>query len=198
MSRWPFSLLRSVLLGIASGGSAFIVVLFCGDALPIKIHAWGLLAVTALFAISDAHFKSLLSELSALLRRGTYSSWQLDELNQTVPQLRKRVSFVWSLSMWLKAGVGLACALLLWDGLPTNYLSLTMFAAYACLFYSAAFAIWGRRNFRKLEKAVDDLSIKEASFKEKRRLAKTLESGDSHDFSKDKLAGGYTNPSVPL
>jgi len=190
------SVVRGCLLGLACGGGAFGVVLCAGD-VPAKIHAWLLLAVAGIFAISESHFKSLLSELGALLRRGTYSVAQLEQLNQTVPGLRKRVSFAWAFSMWLKAGVGLACALLLWDGLPPKYRAPALFAGYALLFYSIALAVWARRNFRKLERAVDALTITEASVKEKRRLIKELESGEPHDFTKDKLAEGYTRPSSP-
>jgi len=195
MSR-PTTILRAVFLGIASSGAACVVV-WLSDIVPIKVHAWSLLALTTLFAISDAHFKSLLSELAALLRRGTYSSWQLEELNQTVPEMRKQVSLVWTVSTWLKALVGLAGALLLWDELPAQYRLLIMFTAYSCLFYSMALAFWGRVNFRKLEKAVDEICIKEAVLKEKRRLAQ-LETGDEHDFKKDELAGGYTKPPIAL
>src|ERR1035441_7732597 len=168
MTGWAIRALRSILLGIASGGAAFLMVWLLGALVPAKVHAWGLLTVAALFAISESHFTGLLSELSALLRRGTYSVRQLEELNQIVPEWRRKVSLVLTLSMWLKAGVGLACVLLLWDGLPRDYVPVAMFAGYACFFLFIAFAIWGRRNFRKLEKAVDDLNIKEASIKEKR------------------------------
>jgi len=100
--------------------------------------------------------------------------------------------------MWLKAIVGLACAFLLWDGLPSNYRALAMFFAYALLIYSLFFAIWGRQNFRKLEREVDALTVKEASLKEKRRLHKELEAGEKHDFASDKLSSGYTKPPMAL
>jgi len=193
----PINLLRGCLLGIASGGSAFLVVLYLGD-VPAKVHAWVLLTVAGFFAISEWHFQSLLSELSALLRRGTYSVWQLDQLNQTVPKLRKQISFAWVISTCLKAVVGLACACLLWDDLPTVYCALAMFVGYALLIYSIALAIWGRVNFRKLEREVDAVTLKEASLQEKRRLLERLESGSKHDFTNDKLAGGYTNPPATL
>jgi hypothetical protein len=194
----PTNLLRGCLLGIASGGCAFLVVLYLGDVLPAKVHAWVLLTVAGFFAISEWHFQSLLSELSALLRRGTYSVWQLEQLDQTVPQLRKQISFAWVLSTCLKAVVGLACAFLLWDGLPPNYYALAMFVGYALLIYSITFAIWGRQNFRKLERKVDALTLKEASLQEKRRLLQGLESGSKHDFTNDKLSGGYTNPPTAM
>lgn len=187
------SLIRGVLSGIASGGGAFLVLLIAGD-LPARVHAWALLALTVFFAVSESYFKSLLSELSALLRRGTYSVWQLEQLGQTVPLLRKRISFVWALSMWLKAAVGVVCAFLLWDGMPARFKLLTMFFGYTCLFYSMFFAMWGRRNFRLLEKTVDELTLKEAGLKERRRLIQGIESGPQHDFENDKLAKGYTSP----
>ena len=190
----PASLLRGCLLGIASGGSAFLIVLFLGGAVPTRVHAWFLLAVAGFSAISESYFRSLLSELGALLRRGTYSVWQLEQLDQTVPKMRKQISFAWVLSMWLKAAVGLACAFLLWDGATTNYCGLAMFLGYALLIYSLFFAIWGRQNFRILEREVDALTMKEASLKEKRRLRQELESGARHDFTNDKLTAGYTKP----
>jgi formate hydrogenlyase subunit 3/multisubunit Na+/H+ antiporter MnhD subunit len=198
MQSRPTKLLRGFLLGIASGGIAFLIVFFLGDALPPKVHAWFLLAVAGFSAISETYFKSLLSELSALLRRGTYSVWQLEQLDQTVPQLRKLISFAWVISMGLKVVVGLACALLLWDGLPSNYSAPVMFMAYALLIYSFAFVVWGRQNFRKLEREVDALTLKEATLKEKRRLTQSLESGTQHDFTKDELAKGYTRPPISL
>lgn len=198
MARWPISMLRGVLLGIASGGSAFFVVLFLGGMFPVKVHAWVLGLLAVVFTISDAHFKSLSSELSALLRRGTYSVWQLEQLNQVIPAIQKRISFAWSLSVWLKAGVALASALLLWDGLPAVDRPVVMFLGYTCLLYSGPYALWARQNYRKLEQEVNAITAKEVSLKERRRLASGITSGDPHDFSKDKLASGYTNPPKPL
>jgi len=191
------SILRGVLLGVGPGGVAFLIVSRFGY-LPAKVHAWFLLAAAACFAISELHFKSLLSELGALLRRGTYSVWQLEQLSQTVPPLRKQVSLVWTVSTWLKAAVGLASALLLWDGLALKYRFPAMFAGYALLMYSIVLGVWGRHNFRKLEREVDALTVKEAQLKEKRRLLQGLEAGTKHDFSNDKLAEGYTKPPASL
>ena len=188
--------LRGLLWGAASGGFAVLVVVFAGD-ISAKTHAWFLLAVAVLFAISDSYFKSLLSELSAVLRRGTYSVWQLEKLNQSVPILRKQVGNAWLVSMWLKAIVGIDSAYLLAET-DTQYRSLALFIAYTCMLYSIFFAIWGRRNFRRLEKEVDALTLMEASMKEKTRLVHGMEAGVTHEFKNDKLAEGYTNPPTPI
>ena len=113
----PGDLLRALVVGIASGGAAYLLTLFTGELAP-KTHALILGFIAVLFVISDSHFKSLLSELSALLRRGTFSVRQLEELNQTVPEWQKRASFAWALSMWLKAVVGVASA---FAGVITSY-----------------------------------------------------------------------------
>ncbi|HEX3720777.1 MAG TPA: hypothetical protein VH595_22735 [Verrucomicrobiae bacterium] len=187
---------RGVLWGVPVAGIAFIIVLL--GHFPPRVHAWFLLSAAAYFAITDAHFKSLLSELGALLRRGTYSVWQLEQLNQTVPLIRKEVSFVWAVSTWLKAVVGLASALLLWDGLPWKYQMLAMFSGYAFLLYSIVLGVWARQNYRRLEREVDSLTMKEVELKEKRRLLQGIEAGVRHDFGSDKLAEDYTKPPIPL
>src|SRR5581483_5063880 len=92
------TLIRGCLIGIASGGVAFVFV-FLTSSLPVKIHA-GLMAALAVFsAITEAHFRSLLSELGAVMRRGSYSVEQLEQLQQTVPPLRKRAASAWWISM---------------------------------------------------------------------------------------------------
>lgn len=188
------SLIRGCLIGIASGGVAFALTFFTTN-IPVKIHAGTLAALAVLFSITEAHFRSLLSELGSLLRRSSYSVKQFERLFQTVPIIRKRASFAWGISMFLKAAVAFAGGLLLWDGLSTKAQSLVIFSGYTLLSISFALALWARQNFRALERILDQLTITEAAIKEKRRLTKELtETGLPHDFTKDKLAQGYTEP----
>lgn len=190
-------LLRILLLGLVSGGGAFLIVLYTAD-WPPRIHAFALFTLAVLFAISEYHLRGLLSELGTLLRRGTYSVWQLEKLDQMVPKVRKQVTFIWIASMLLKGAVAVASALLLWDGFPPDRRPLVIFFGYALLIYSIAFALWGHRNFIKLERAVDKIALEEAGLREKRRLIQNIESGTPHDFANDKLASGYTNPPAHL
>jgi len=191
------SIVRGLFTAFSAGGPAFLIVFFLGQ-FPLKLHAAIMAALAVMFAISESHYKNLLSELSALLRRGSYSVWQLEQLDQTVPRLRRRIAFIWALSTGLKAFVGLVCALLVWDDLPPFGQPVVLFAGYTCLFYSMILGIWGQRRFRELEREVDALTVKEARLKEKRRLCNELALGAQHDFSKDKLAQGYTTPPAPI
>ncbi len=192
-----FLLLRACAVGIASSGGAFTIVFVSGQ-VPPKVHAYILGFIATCFAISDGHFKSLLSELAALLRRGTYSVWQLEQLQQTVPPLRKQISFVWSSSTWLKAVVAFACAMLLWDGASYELREISMFVGYSCLIWSVILGCWGRYKFHQIEREVDAVTFTEVQLKEKRRLTKSLAGGPEHDFKSDKLAEGYTKPPVSL
>jgi len=187
------SLIRAIIYGLASCAVGGLVTVYLGQ-YPARLHAAILALFTVIFALADSYYRSLLSELSALLRRGTYSAWQLQELNQTVPPLKSAIALVWGASNWLKGVVGLICALLIWDAFPSHYIPILLFVGYTCLVYSYIFAAWGRRNFRKLEGMVDALTLKEASLKEKNRLLRELQSGPAHDFDHDDLAKGYTSP----
>jgi hypothetical protein len=187
------TLIRGCLIGIVSGGAAFAFVFFTSN-FPVKVHAGLLGALAVLSAITEGHFKGLLSELGSLLRRSTYSVGQLEKLSQTVTILRKRAGFAWGVSMCLKAGVAFAGGLLLWDGLAAKAQPLVIFTGYTFLIFSFFLAFWARQNFRALERIVDGLAMKEASVKEKRRLLNELTNGAAHDFKKDELAQGYTKP----
>lgn len=184
---------RASLIGLASGGAAFLFV-FLTSELPVKLHAGFLAAVAILSAITEAHFRSLLSELGALLRRSSFSVGQLEQLNQSVPELQHRASFAWGLSMVLKACVALVGTLLLSDTLNATSRPVVMFLGYTFLLWSFALALWARHNARALESIVQSLTFSEAAVKEKRRLKEELKNGKPHDFKKDKLAQGYTKP----
>lgn len=182
------NVVRALALGIVASALAFVVVLFTRN-VAAKPQAWLIIAITGLSAISEMYFRSLASDLSTLLRRGTYSTWQIEQLNQTVPGWRDQVWFVWNISIVMKITVGCLGVLLVNEAFTPKYQPIILFICYTLILYSTFFAVWGVRSFRALEKRLDDLSKQEGSLKEKRRLKSQLES-PQHDFANDELAKG--------
>lgn len=171
---------------------AVTVVGFSG--VPPKIHSLILGAGAILFAISEIFFRNLISEFSAVLRRGGYSVWQMEQLQQQIPMLRKQVWSVWNLSMWMKAAVGMIAALLQWDSLPLKYRNLSVYAGYAILIITFALSFWAQRNFRRVEKWCDDVAAREIEVKEQKRTKAEMTSGNPHDFQSDSTLRTYSNP----
>jgi hypothetical protein len=188
---------RALLLALAAGLFSGLVLWGFGD-IPARIHAAILLSMSGMLSISETHFRGLSSELTAVLRRGNWSVWQLEEVSQVVPNLRKRVTNMWLMSALLKAAVGLIAALLLWDGLPSKYRWPNLFFGYAVLIFSVFLSWWAWKNFLRMEKSVDRLCTLEVEMREKKRLQAEIASGTPHDFSKDVIAQGYTSTPEPL
>lgn len=196
MNSVAVSAFRGVLLAAFAGAGAAAVLWLGGD-VPAKIHGWFLAAAAVLFAISEVHFRNLLTELNAVLRRPGYSVGQMEVLMQTIPPQRNRVWRIWNWSQGLKLCVGVAAAALQWEGLTVQHKGEILFFGYALLFYSLEIALWAHRNYRQLEGTVDRLQAQEVTVKEQKRLRGELE-GTPHDFAKDETAKGYTKPSRPL
>lgn len=184
----------TALMGCAIPG----LILWLMPTVPPKVHSWVLASGAILFSISEIHFRSLLSELSAVLRRGTYSVWQMERLRQEVPKLRNSVWRLWDASLFMKFLVALAAAALQWDNLRQALRPWCIYTGYSLLMLSFAVAASGRRRFRRIEQLCDDIGAKEIEIREQKRLRGELTSGDPHDFQKDDVLKSYGKPSQPL
>jgi hypothetical protein len=195
MFKLAVSAVRIIILVVLAGSIGFLMI--WQFELPAKVHSWLLGAIAFFFAISDFYFLGLLEELNAVLRRETYSVWQIEQLKQIIPPIRVRVWRMWSLSMLLKAAIG-AIAVLLQDNSFENYFSSLIFLGYAFLFLTAFISYWTKRTFKKFEEISEEISEKEVAIKENRRLKSEMKEGDKHDFKNDDALKSYQNPAQSI
>jgi transposase len=184
----------SVLLVVAASSCCVGFAMAVGPRVPPKVHSWVLMGAAVFFSVSEGHYKGLLSELSAILRRGSYSLWQVEQLQQVVPRVRDRIWMIWDISLALKVLVGLAAAALQWDAFPGRYVRWTVGCGYGLTVVALWLTLHGRRRFRELEKRCDEVAAREIALKEERRLKADLASGAAHDFDKDPVAQSYSKP----
>jgi hypothetical protein len=183
---------------VTAGAAAIAATIWMPDLLPAKVHSWVLGAGVVITAISESHFKSLISELQGLLRRGSYSAWQLDALNQVIPGRIKAIWRLWIGSILMKILVGVAVAALQWDKLAGPWPMVCILGGYYLLIASILLALHAARSLRKTEELVNRVIQKENETKERNRLLKELQSGPKHDFEGDKMMQAYSKPSQNL
>jgi hypothetical protein len=179
-------------------GAAGWIAVYITPPIPPKIHTWFLAAGAVLSAISEAYFRSLISELSAVLRRGTYSVIQMEQLQQVIPKARSNALNLWRFSLFLKAFVGLAAAFLQWDSSPPNWQTVAVFSGYCLLIVSFILSASARRELRYVEGICDRIAVEEVTAKEKRRLQADLAGGIPHDFAGDAVLKAYSKPARPV
>jgi hypothetical protein len=156
----------------------------------------GTLAIT--FAITEAYFGKLLTELNAILRSTSLSQFQAENLRQIIIPAKTRIWTLWWFSVVLKI-VAVICSGLLFKLSPVSiHYIWAVTIGYASVILTIPIAIWSVRNFQKIEKKRDDLAMQEISIKERTRLTSELKSGEPHDFTKDEIAKGYSRPAVQL
>lgn len=190
-----FSILRVIIVAVLAAVVAATVMGLLD--VPAKVHGWLLGGGAVLFAISEMYFRSLLQELNSLFRRGGYSQWQMEDLQQTIPKLRNRIWQLWRFSMILKAIVGVLAVLLQSDKLSVRQTSCVIYAGYALLVVTFILSHWAKRNFVQIEKLCDDIAIKEVEIKEAKKLKSEMTSGNPHDFNSDSVLGSYQKPARP-
>lgn len=186
--------IRGVLGALLVSAAAWLVVRL-GISIPPKVHGMLLGAAAIVFSISEVHFRNLLSELNTVFRRGSYSVWQTEKLQQIVPAVRSKVWRSWMIALCLKSVVIFAGALLQWDALPEGIRLLLLFLGYAFLFYSGLLSWSAWRQFRQLETQCDIIHAEEVSLRERKKLHTELDSGKPHDFTADQTLQGYTQSS---
>jgi hypothetical protein len=189
---WACTILFTAIAWIAA--KYFLIPL----GIPPKVHAWilGVGAITT--AISEGYFKSLVSELEALLRRGSYSTSQFEELMQWMPRRINSVSRLWALTMAMKMIVGLCAAALQWDQLTPQWTILCILTGYCLLVGSVVMAAQSHRWFRYTQDVVRRVQQKEIEVRERNRLIKELKSGQPHDFKSDNALANYSKPARPI
>ena len=186
-----FAPIRGVLGALLAFAGAWLVVRL-GTNIPPKVHGTLLGAAAIVFSISEVHFRNLLSELNTLFRRGSYSVWQTEKLQQIVAPERSKVWRSWVIALCLKSAVIFAGALLQWDGLSEAARFWLLFLGYAFLFYSGLISLSAWRQFRRLEAECDSIQAQEVARRERKKLHAELDTEKGHDFATDETLQGYT------
>jgi hypothetical protein len=182
------------MVGFATVAAVFTATFWLPDLLQPKVHSWILGAGAIFTAISEAHFRSLITELRGLLLRPSYSAWQTDQLNQILPGRINSVWRLWAASIMIKILVGLAAAALQSDHASPRSITLCVVVGYDLLFASVLLSFYAWRSLRKTEDLAKRVVDKENQTKERNRLLKELQSGPPHDFEHDKAIQAYTKP----
>ena len=174
--------------------SAVAVTIWLPALFPPKVHSWVIGIVAVITAISEAHFKGLITELQGLMRRSSYSAWQLDQITQVVQPKVKSVWLLWFVSIVMKIVAGIAAAALQWDQLPASWVNICILSGYYLVILSIVIAVLGWASLRNAESLTNRLIQKENETKEKNRLLKELNAGPKHDFESDPAIQSYTKP----
>jgi hypothetical protein len=188
------SAVRIIVLAVLASAVGFLMI-WKFD-LPAKFHSCLLGGFALVFAIADAYFSSVLLELNEILRRESYSVWQIEQLNQVIPNIRKMVWQLWGSSMFTKAMVGVVVAFLLLDDLSPMARSVAVFLGYSFLALTLFLSWWSRKMFKHVQSICDKIAAKEVERKESNRLKSEMAAGPDHDFKKDGLLKSYQKPAI--
>lgn len=176
-------------LGLVAGVFAILLLVL---PIPAKIHGWLLGLGAIVFAIADLHFRNLISGLNTIYTKGSYSVWQIEQMDQVIPKWRSRVWNLWCASFCLKAVVLAIAVLLQWEELGATVGDVAICVGYALLVVTSALLLWAKRNVSRIEAACDQLVRRECELKEQKRLRSELSAGTAHDFSEDPTLRSYS------
>lgn len=194
MKKIIVSAVRIIVLAVLASAVGFLMVWKCD--LPAKFHSCLLGGFALVFAIADTYFSTLIIELNEVLRRESYSVWQVEQLSQVIPEMRKRVWQLWGASMLTKAVIGVTVAFLLLDDLSALGCSVAVFLGYSFLALTLFLSWWSRKLLKHIQFFCDKIAAKEVEKKESNRIKSEMEAGEEHNLDEDPLLKTYRKPAV--